>query len=203
MSVGEFWPERFVQSAVWSKQFRQNSNDALSGSVVVTDHGEPFWRVEFSVEVPIRTVFVNKWEAFLARREGAKNTFTMNRPFQYSPARSPVVDDTNLIVQSVSRTNSTVTFAGVEPDYIAGEGDMIGYFTERSGFYVATVLADAVSVDGSVTMKVWPAPFGPHPDTPNPRRRKALGEFKLESERPVENISTRSWRVVAIQEVRG
>ena len=41
MSVGEFWPEKGVQSCEWVLNYRQNLPMSNAGNSVSIDHGEP------------------------------------------------------------------------------------------------------------------------------------------------------------------
>ena len=68
MSVGEFWPEKGVQSCEWVLNYRQNLPMSNAGNSVSIDHGEPYWTAEVSVEVPKRSPLVKAWSSFFARR---------------------------------------------------------------------------------------------------------------------------------------
>ena len=203
MSVGEFWPEKGVTSCEWTDEHRQGVPAGLSGDSIAVDYGEPFWRVEFEVSMTSRSLLARQWSAFIRRREGRKNTFTMNRTFQSFPFRGGVSSDVGLNVSAYSRANSTVTLSGVEAGYQPTVGDMISYFTERQGYYAGEVIADANVAGGSVTLQVWPAPGAPHPETPSVRRIKAVGEFRVTSApSPAEAFKSRSFRVTAEQVIR-
>ena len=176
----------------------------LSGTSVAVDFGEPYWQVECSVDLPVRSDLVREWSAFFKRREGQKHTFTMNRSFQAFPNDRDVGSDVGLDVAAVDRIASAVTLSGLETGYTATAGDMIGYFTARSGFYVGEVLTTVSAAGGIATLQVWPPPFDAHPTQANPRRIKALGEFRLVSGLgPAEAFNARRFRFTAEQVVRG
>ena len=203
MSVGEFWPERGVTSCEWTDQHRQSLPAGLSGNSIAVDYGEPFWRVEFEVSMTSRSLLARQWSGFIRRREGRKNTFTMNRTFQSFPFRGGVAGDVGLTVSAYSRANSTVTLSGVEAGYQPTVGDMISYFTEGQGYYAGEVIAEANVAGGSVTLQVWPAPRPPHATTPSVRRIKAIGEFRVTSApSPDEAFKSRGFRVTAEQVIR-
>lgn len=206
MSVGEYWPERGVVSAEWTDQHRQSLPAGLSGHSIAVDFGEPYWRVEFEVNMTSRGRLAREWSAFIRRREGRKNTFTMNRPFQSFPFNGGISDDTGISVSQVDRAAGTVTLAGVEASYAPAVGDMVGYFTAGSGYYVGEVTADAAFVPGAirrVTLQVWPAPREPHATTQSVRRIKAVGEFRIVSAPSAsEAFKARSFRITAEQVIR-
>ena len=203
MSVGEFWPEKGVTSCEWTDQHRQSVPAGLSGNSIAVDYGEPFWRVEFEVSMTSRSFLAREWSAFIRRREGRKNTFTMNRTFQSFPFNGGVNSDDGLSVLAYNRANSTLRISGVEAGYRPTSGDMVSYFTEGGGYYVGEVTSNSAVADGRVTLRVWPAPRPPHPDTPNVRRIKAVGEFRVTSApSPAEAFKSRSFRVTAEQVIR-
>lgn len=207
MSVGELWPERGVQTAEWNRMHRQNSPPGNSGNSVTVDHGEPYWQVDIAIDALPNSELARKWDAFITRREGAKNSFTMSRAFQCIPRSNVAQSDAAISVARTDRAASTITLAGVEAGYVASEGDMIGFFTARSGFYIGQVLRDTVFVPGDpneITIPVWPAPFDPHPTEAKPRRIKALGEFVITTQPGLRQGFTGSGlRFTARQVIRG
>ena len=82
MSVGEFWPEKGIQSNAWTLVRRDSAPAALSGDSIAVPLGEPYWEINVNVTVEARSLLARQWSAFFARREGKKNTFTANRSFQ-------------------------------------------------------------------------------------------------------------------------
>lgn len=203
MSVGEYWPERGVVSAEWADRHRQSLPAGLSGNSIAVDYGEPFWVVDFEVNMTARSELARQWSAFIRRREGRKNTFTMNRPFQSFPFRGNVESDAGVSVSSINRGASTVTLSGVGSDYVATAGDMIGFFTAASGYYVGEVTAEAIPSGNGVTLQVWPPPRPAHATAQGVRRIKALGEFRVVSApSAAEAFKSRSFRITAEQVIR-
>lgn len=201
--IGEFYPEKSVQSNVWTENHRQSSPNGLSGDSVAVEYGQAYWTVKLSIDLVPRSLTARQWSAFLKRREGVKNTFTMNRAFQSFPFNGGVTTDENLVIESASRANSTITLSGLEDTYQPEYGDMISFYTEYSGYYCGEVTQTATPSEGRVTLGVWPAPSNPHPLTPVPRRLKALAEFRL-TKAPSANeaYDSRSFNIEAKQIIR-
>ena len=201
---GEFYPEKNVQSNVWTENFRQNAPSSLSGNSIAVDYGQAYWTAKLSIDLVPRSLLARQWSAFIKGREGKKYTFTMNRTFTSFPFHGGITSDANLTVPSVSRAASTVTLGGLEPTYRPEVGDMISYFTSHSGYYCGEVIRTADVSGGSVTLTVWPAPSDPHPTTPAPRRIKAIAEFRLtKAPTSEEAYNSRSFSIEAEQVIRG
>ncbi len=208
MSQGEFWPERGVIKNVWTPINPQKFPMGLSGNSVSVDIGEPNWSVSISVQAPIRSALAREWSGFFARRQGSKVSFTMNRSFRSFPFRKTVDTDAGLTIGSIDRAASRVELSNVEAHYAPETGDMIGYYTANSGYWTGEVLRPAqVTYNGqkaSVFLDVWPAPYAPHETTANPRRFKALGEFRLIATPSItESYTQRAWNFKARQVIRG
>lgn len=201
MSVGEFWPEKGVQKNEWALNHRQNAPVSLSGDSVVTDFGEPFWTAEVSVEVPIRGPLERQWSAFFRRRRGQKNTFTMNRSFRSFPTNGG--DDSALFVQSINRAESTALLGGLVLKSMS-EGDMLSWFTENDGYYIGEVAQLISNSNGFDRVELDPPPFTPHDTTPNVRRVKSIGEFRMDGPPSIsETHVSRSFSFSATQVIRG
>ena len=205
MSVGEFWPEKGVQSCEWVLNYRQNLPISNAGNSVSIDHGEPYWTAEVSVEVPKRSPLVKAWSSFFARRHGSRNSFTMNRTFQSFPGNGTPPLATPLTLTIARRFDSRIgSGGGTHGNYRPSLGDMLGYFTEAGGFYVGEVEAIISSNGNQFQVTVSPPPFPFHPTDANFRFTKAVGEFRLdEPPRITEDYSNRSWSFRATQVIRG
>ncbi len=205
MSVGEFWPEKGVQSCEWVLNYRQNRPVSNAGNSVSIDHGEPYWTAEVTVEVPKRSQLVKLWSSFFARRQGHRNSFTMNRTFQSFPGDGTPLPETPPIITLARRSDGRLTSdSQLHGDYRPILGDMVGYFTENEGYYVGEVVNVVVANILAFRVNVTPPPFQPHPTDANFRFIKALGEFRLdEAPRISEDLSNRSWSFSATQVIRG
>jgi len=203
MSVGEFWPEKGVQSCEWILNYRDSAPSALSGNSIAVPLGEPYWTIDVTVEVPARSLLDSQWAGFFARREGKRNSFTANRSFRSFPA-SGMTPDEDAYIADFNRTTGMIQINDIGL-YLAKAGDMIGYFTAQSGFYVGEIKTVNVSSPGSpLVVLATPPPFPFHPTTPSLRLIKAAGEFRMDRQpRPIEKSSRRSWSFKATQVVRG
>ena len=205
MSVGEFWPEKGVLTSEWVLNYRQNAPVSNAGDSVSIDHGEPYWTANVTVEVRKRSALAREWSAFFARRQGRRNSFTMNRTFQsFSADRTPI-PATPLNVTLARRSDGRLTSDDQSHgDYRASVGDMVGYFTEAGGFYIGEIMNVDVANALALRTNVVPPPFPPHPTEANFRFVKAVGEFRLDGPpRPTETHARRRWRFSATQVIRG
>lgn len=203
MSVGEFWPEKAVQKNEWTLNHRQNAPVALSGDSVVTDYGEPFWTVDVSVEVPIRSTLQRVWSSFFRRRKGQKNTFTMNRSFQSFPELGGFNPNVEVNIISTDRATSTVRVNGHGAGRVS-EGDMFGYFTAQSGYYIGEIESIIQNDGAALEFGLSQPPFDAHATTAAPRFVKAVGEFRMDGPPNVtETHTSRSFSFTATQVIRG
>lgn len=203
MSVGEYWPETPVQTNEWTLNHVQNTPSALSGDSVVTDFGEPFWTVNVSVEVPIRSEMEREWSSFFRRRHGQKNSFTMNRSFRSFAERLGFNPAVPVTIESTSRTSRTIRVTNHGAGRVT-EGDMFGYFTAAQGFYIGEVDGIIENSLSALEFTVYPAPFDPHVTSANPRFIKPVGEFRLDGEPDVSETNvSRAWAFTATQVIRG
>ena len=203
MSVGEYWPEIAVQTNEWTLNHVQNAPSALSGNSVVTDFGEPFWTVEVSIEVPIRSELERQWSAFFRRRQGQKNSFTMNRTFRSFAERMGFNPAVPVTLDITSRTTRTIRATNHGAGRVT-EGDMFGYYTEAQGFYIGEIDAIIENSVSALEFTIYPAPFDPHSASANPRFIKAVGEFRMDGEPSVSETNvSRGWSFTATQVIRG
>lgn len=203
MSVGEFWPEKAVQKNEWTLVHRQNAPSSLSGDSVVTDFGEPFWRVEVSVEVPIRSELERQWSAFFRRRRGQAVTFTMNRSFRSFPELGGFNPAVEVTVDATSRPTRLIEISGHGAGRVT-EGDMFGYYTSAQGFFIGEVETIVQNDTAALEFEIYPPPFDAHATTPAPRFIKPVGEFRLTGEPDMtETHINRAWSFTAAQVIRG
>ena len=205
MSVGEFWPEKGVLTSEWVLNYRQNTPVSNAGDSVSIDHGEPYWTADVSVEVRKRSALVKEWSAFFARRQGSRNSFTMNRTFQSFPADGTPIPATPPILTLARRSDGRLASGGgTHGDYRPSLGDMLGYFTAANGFYIGEVEEVVTSNGNQFQVTVTPPPFPFHPTEGNFRFVKAVGEFRLDGPpRVTETHARRRWRFSATQVIRG
>lgn len=198
MSTGEEWPGEGILRCDWTLNRRQNAPFSLAGDSVVDEYGEPFYTIDVSVEAPRHSALALAWSGFMTRRQGRKVTFSAHRFFRPNPANGLITSDAGLSVAAYDREASTITLSGTGSDQ-SQPTDMVSYFTAKSGYYVGEV----VSVDGSV-LTMQPPPFEPHASTSNPRRIKALGEFRMDGDfTPSEAYDSWSLNFTASQVIRG
>ena len=198
MTTAEFWPEKGIQRCDWLPVNRDSAPFGLSGDSIAVAYGEPHFTLSVSVAAPPGSQLARDWSTFMRRRKGRQVTFSANRPFQSFPVNPAIVSDSTLAVAASDRAASTVTLSG--PDSTLSQpSDMIGFFTANSGFYVGEI----VTALGGGTFEVWPPPFNPHASTANPRRIKALGEFRMDGDfAPKEAHDGWSLRCTATQVIR-
>ena len=202
MSVGEFWPEKGVVSNEWVLNRRDSAPASLSGGSIAVPLGEPYWTIDVTVEVPQRSLLARNWSSFFARREGRKNTFTANRSFQSFPfaGGEPLP---SIHFSFLDRPTGRVTLRDIGT-YRATEGDMVGWFTAQSGYYIGETKGVRFTNSSAAGLNLAPPPFGEHPSTPAIRLIKPVGEFRLDAvPAPVERSSQRTWSFKATQVIRG
>ena len=205
MSAGEFWPEKGVQRNDWTLNYRDSAPTSLSGGSVAVPLGEAYWSIDVSVEVPARSSLVAEWLAFFGRRRGKRNTFTANRSFHSFPAARDVTSDVGLAIQEVDRAADALRI-GLAAGNIQRPtpGDMIGYYTAAQGYYIGKVLGVIDQAPTTVQLEMAPPPFPAHGALANPRRIKAIGEFRLDGQPRInETSSRRTWDFRATQVIRG
>lgn len=175
MSQGEQLLTTCLKDASWVLVPRQAVPAAAFGGQVIS-YGSSYWVAGFSYS-GLKLDEFRALSAWLARREGARYTFTAYRPTRAQPADGPSVTNTGVDIASVDAANKTISFTGLPCDLTAG--DMVGYSTAAGGYYVGEVTADAAESGGAATVSVTPAPVTEHA-TANARIVQALGEFQLD-----------------------
>jgi hypothetical protein len=179
MSAGELAPCLGIIEATWSRNENQTSLFSNSGEADIIEVGDPFWSIDVRVNIKNRAHF-DEWEAFLARRQLAVNTFTMWRTMRPNPKDKSITSDVGLSLQSYSVANSRLTFGGWGAGKAANYGDMLSYRTSANGYWIGQVVAPATADgSGNITVDVWPRPWAPHATTILPRRIQAVGEFRM------------------------
>lgn len=179
MSAGELAPCLGIIEATWTRNENQTSLFSNSGEADIIEVGDPFWSIDVRVNIKNRAHF-DEWEAFLARRKLAVNTFTMWRTMRPRPRDTGITSDASLTVNAYNPGTSQLTLGGYGAGRAANYGDMISYRTAASGYWVGQVTEPATA-DGSgvITVDVWPRPWAPHASAPLPRRIQAVGEFRM------------------------
>lgn len=165
-----------LKESSWVLEARQSQVGALLGGWVVT-YGQPFWRANFSYS-GLKEAEFRALSAWIARREGARYTFTAFRPSRRQPIEGPSVNNSGIGISSVDTSGSTISFSGLPCDLSAG--DMVSYYTNQGGYYCGEVMYDAAEVSGAATVTVKPAPVTAHTSTPAVRIVEALCEFQIE-----------------------
>ena len=206
MSTGEFWPEKGVIVNEWTLNRRDSAPAALSGNSIAVPLGEPYWTINVEVEVQGRqSHLASLWTAFFARRRGRAVTFTANRSFRSFPSRRDVEHDLGLVVHTARREDNFLDLRVVGGETARPtHGDMIGYFTANNGYYIGEIAERLNNGPNAAQMTMEPSPFPPHPTEANPRRIKAVGEFRLDgAPTPVERSNRSAWSFTATQVIRG
>jgi len=180
MSAGEFIITDKLKSIVWpSPSERQSAYTVRGGNDDVITLGRPYWGpISFVYENLDKTTY-RALTAWLARRKGARVSFTAARISRRAPLLAPNMTNAGLGVASVNISAGTVNLTGLGSNTLS-PGDMVGFSTAASGYWLGETLATAVPSGGNATVSVWPYPQTPHA-TPNVRLFEALGEFKLAS----------------------
>ena len=202
MSVtgSEIAPCEGIVTCNWQLKRQQTVRETLSGDQAVIKLGRSYWMVDVKVDAPDLETF-RLWKAFIARRQGSRFTFLLDRRFSASPADPTVSSDAGLDISSVVASTCTVNLTGVG-SWAAKAGDLISYVTANAGFWVGEVVADATASAGAIALTVEPEPVAPNA-TPAVRRIQAYGEFALEDEpKFTDNWRSRSLTFTARQVLR-
>jgi len=203
LSAGELILEAKVADMPWLLEERQGTRFANSGFSQVLQMAEPRWTFNLATKWLTEAEYQD-WQAWISRRRGSAITFTAWRMSQPN-ARVPVVSDVGLTVTAIDRANNTVSFGGAT-GWQATAGDMVSYYTAAGGYWCGQVLESKNAVGSAMSaLKVWPAPFEPHATTANPRRIRALAEFRLRMPIPMqtERKEERFIAFTADQMIRG
>jgi hypothetical protein len=177
MSAGEAILTDGLKELVWDLVPRQSAPETRANGGAVVTFGRPVWairaRYEGMSQDSLRALL-----AWIGRRQGARVTFTAWDPVRKTPMLAPGQINDFLDVSAISVINSTVTLTGMESTVIS-PGDMVGFYTATSGYWVGQATASVSPSGGASTIPVEPYPQTPHASTPNARLLRALGEFQL------------------------
>jgi len=175
----ELAPSLGIVEAEWERNDNQTSLTGNRGDSDVMEIGDPFWTIDVKVTITSREQF-DEWDSFFARRKTSEASFLMWRSLRVRPRDLLITSDAGLGLASIDEANSQITLSGYGAGRQAHYGDMIGYRTAANGYYAVQVVAPATADGaGNITLSVWPRPWVPHVTTPDPRRFRALAEFKL------------------------
>jgi hypothetical protein len=188
MSAGELFLTDKLKECTWTLNERQSEAETRENGGQVVALGRPFWsltaRYENLTDTDFRTL-----TAWLARRKRSRVSFTAWRPDRPALALNSSITNSGLGVSAVSISGGTVSLTGLGSNVIS-PGDMIGFSTLASGYWVGMATATATPSGGAATVSVWPYPQTPH-GTPNVRLLKALAEFQLVGEASIREPSSR------------
>lgn len=179
MSAGEAIISDRLKELTWTLVERQSAAETRDGGGAVVTWGRPYWTIRARYEFgPQDDAAHRALTAWLSRRKGARVSFTAYRADRPAPVLAPGITNSGLGVSAVSISNGTVTLTGLGSTQIS-PGDMVGFYTASSGYWVGEATASASPSGGTATVSVWPYPQAPHGSTPNVRLLQALGEFQL------------------------
>lgn len=202
MYDGELAPSYGIVEATWDRNENQTSLFSNEEGSDVLEIGPPWWTIDVKVTITSRAHY-DEWDSFLARRNGASNSFLIWRSLRVRPRDLLITSDASLLLSSVDAANSQISFTGYGAGREAHYGDMISYRTAANGYWVGQVVAPAVADGaGNITVSVWPAPRAPHATTPAPRRFNALGEFRVSDQKKKEAYNNWDFSFEAVQERR-
>lgn len=179
MSAGEIILTHRLRELTWTLVERQSAAETRDGGGTVVTWGRPYWTIRARYEYgPRDDEDFRALSAWIARRKGSRVTFTAFRADRSAPVLAPSQSNSGLGVSAVNVGASTVSLTGMGST-ILSPGDMVGFYTSTSGYWVGEVTAQATPSAGAATVSVYPAPQSPHGSTPNVRLLQALGEFQL------------------------
>lgn len=176
MSAGEIFLTDRLKDCSWGLQHRQSAPfGRQTGQVIV--YGASYWMASFRYE-NLDEAGLRALSAWIARRQGARYSFTAYRPTRAKPANG-ASSNSGLGVSAVSTAASTVALTGLTGALLAG--DMLSYYTAASGYYCGEVVSAGAFSLGAQTLTVSPAPVAAHA-SPQARVFQALCEFQLEGD---------------------
>jgi len=194
MFTRELAPSFGIVEATWEENDNQTSAFSNDGAGDVLEVAEPFWTINVKVEVISEDHF-DEWDAFLARRRLQECSFTIWRSLRVRPRDRLILSDAGLALEGINVANSQISLTGYGAGRAASIGDMISYRTLGGGYWVGKVVTPATANGvGAITVNVWPRPWAPHATTPDPRRFRALGEFRL-AKPPKKTQGNKNWRI--------
>lgn len=178
MSAGEIFLTDRLKDCSWALIPRQSAPFGRQAGQVVS-YGQPFWSAQFRYE-NLDEAGLRALSAWLARRDGARVTFTAYRPTRAKPS-SGLASNSGVGISAISTANSTISLTGLSTNAML-PGDMVGYFTAASGYYCGEVVSVGTLTGGAQTVTVRPAPVAVNGSTPNVRVVQALAEFQIDGE---------------------
>lgn len=191
MSQGEIFLTDRLKDCSWTLAPRQSVPFGRQAGQVIS-YGQPFWVAQFRYE-NLDEAGLRALSAWLARREGARVTFTAFRPTRKQPALGPSVSNSGITITSVSTAASTVTWNNLP--CALSPGDMLSYYTAAGGYFCGEIVAVEAIVGDAQTVTVKPAPVAVHASTPAPRIVQALAEFQLDGEAAISEPHDRRYAV--------
>jgi hypothetical protein len=190
MSQGELFLTDRLKDCSWTLIPRQSAPYARQTGQVIT-YGQPYWVAQFRYE-NLDLAGLRLLSAWIARREGARFTFTAFRPTRRIPA-SGVTTNSGVGIGSVSTANSTISLTGLST-FSMQAGDMVSYFTAASGYYCGEIVAVGTLSGGNQTVTVRPAPVTPNA-APQARIVEALAELQLDGQIAINEPHDRRYAV--------
>lgn len=191
MSQGEIFLTDRLKDCSWTLVPRQSVPFGRQTGQVIR-YGQPYWAAQFRYE-NLSETGLRAMSAWLARREGARVTFTAYRPTRARPL-SGLSSNSGIAIFDVSTANSTLSLSGLGSNAIA-PGDMVSYYTAANGYYCGEVVSVSSLSSGNQTVTVSPAPVAINGSTPNVRLVQALAEFQLDGEATISEPHDRRYAV--------
>jgi hypothetical protein len=178
MSQGEIFLTDRLKDCSWFLSPRQSVPFGRRGGQVIT-YGQPYWSAQFRYE-NLDEAGLRAMSAWIARREGARYTFTAYRPTRKLPA-SGLASNSGVGIASISTINSTVSLTGLSTNAMV-PGDMVSYYTAALGYYCGEIVSVGTLSGGAQTVTVRPAPVTVNVSTPDVRVVEAVCEYQLDGE---------------------
>lgn len=190
MSAGEIFLTDRLKECSWVLVPRQSVPFGRQAGQVVT-YGQPFWTAQLRYE-NLSETGLRALSAWIARREGARVTFTAFRPTRRRPS-SGLSSNSGLGISAVDTGASTISLTGLSTNAMQ-PGDMVSYFTAANGYFCGEVVSVGSLSAGAQTVTVRPAPVAAHA-SPQVRVVEALAEFQLDGEIAISEPHDRRYAV--------
>lgn len=201
MSAGELIPTDGLETMDMVPLPTQTGRMGASGNSVRGFLGPTRWRLIVRTAPMLSQEEARVWDPWIWNRIEFGETFTAWRLNRINPAGALGTPDGSIGL-SVNKAASQITLTGTGA-YVAKKGDMISYRTDKNGYYLGQVQADASAVSGTVTLTMAPRPLDKHATTPAVRRVQALGEFELSTPlEPFDDYTGRQIQFEAVQVLR-
>jgi hypothetical protein len=190
MSAGEIFLTDRLKDCSWTLIPRQSTPFGRQAGQVVS-YGQPYWAAQFRYE-NLDEAGLRALSAWLARREGARVTFTAYRPTRARPS-SGLASNSGVGISAINTGASTISLTGLSTNAMA-PGDMVSYFTAASGYYCGEVVSVGSLSSGAQTVTVKPAPVALNA-SPQVRIVEALAEFQIDGEAAISEPHDRRYGV--------